>query len=119
MSRAYDWGKEGEKLAYDYLVQSGFKILEKNYRYGHKEVDLIARRDKTLIFVEVKSASTKKFGDPQSWINLKKQNQLREAALAYIQEKNPVCQEFRFDVIAIQREKNKIKIEHIPGAFTG
>ena len=110
-------GEKGEVLAEEYLKRKGFQILKRNYRYGHKEIDLIGKDRNTIVFVEVKAARSKSFGAPQQWVNLKKQKNLIEAAYHFIQNENITDCDFRFDVLAISYEKSGEIIDHIRNAF--
>ena len=106
-------GKNYENLAADYLIKNGYQILERNWRTGHLEIDLIAVRDNTIIFVEVKSSQSDKFGHPSERINPKKKNNLYRAAQEYIIGKNLEKHDFRFDAITFW----KGKLEYYPDAF--
>jgi putative endonuclease len=116
-------GKSGEDLAVSFLKNNGFEILERNYRYGHKEIDIIGKDKNTIVFIEVKTGRSKSFGSPQERVNLRKQKSMIEVAQAYIQshgscgEKDFPDYDFRFDVVAIDFEKGEMKIEHIKNAF--
>lgn len=110
-------GKRGEDRAEEYLKRKGFLILEKNYRFGHKEIDLIGREGNTVVFIEVKTGRSKKFGTPEERVSLRKQKNLIEAALAYIQKNTVTGCDFRFDVLAISYEKGEEVINHIQSAF--
>ncbi len=116
-------GKSGEDLAVDFLKKNGFEILERNYRFGHKEIDIIGKDKSTIVFIEVKTGRSKKFGSPQERVNLKKQKSMIEVAQAYIQKNDFRDFDFRFDVVAISFERgNRIfeecfAIEHIKNAF--
>ncbi len=109
-------GKKGEQLAVDYLLEKGYKILEKNYRYLKAEVDIIAQKENTLAVVEVKTRSSDVFGNPQDFVNPKKIKLLVSAINAYVTSKDLEV-EVRFDIIAILKEKNEFKIEHLEDAF--
>lgn len=109
-------GKKGEQLAVDYLLEKGYKILEKNYRYLKAEVDIIAQQANTLAVVEVKTRSSDVFGNPQDFVNSKKIKLLVSAIDAYVTSRD-LDVEVRFDIIAILKEKNKFKIEHLEDAF--
>jgi putative endonuclease len=109
-------GKEGEKLAEDFLIKSGFEIIEKNWRTGNLEVDLIAKKSKILIFVEVKTRFSNKFGEPESFVNKQKQKFLIQAAAKYV-EKTNIEEEIRFDVISITFNSGNWKINHFEEAF--
>lgn len=110
-------GKKGEALAEEYLGRKGFRILKRNYRYGHKEIDLIGKDGNTIVFVEVKAGRSKNFGAPQERVNLRKQKNLTETAYHFIQTENITDCDFRFDVLAISYEEGKEKINHIKNAF--
>ncbi|HVP37481.1 MAG TPA: YraN family protein [Terriglobales bacterium] len=110
-------GKSGEKIAEEYLKSKGFEILFKNYHYGHKEIDIIARDNNFIVFVEVKAGKSKSFGPPAGWVTPKKQRKIAEVAVAFMQEHQfPGC-DFRFDVVAIDTSSGKGVIEHIQNAF--
>ncbi len=110
-------GKKGEDRAEEYLKTHGLIILARHYRYGHKEIDLIAKDGDTIVFVEVKTGRSKKFGDPEGWVSPKKRKNLIETALYFIQNENVAGCDFRFDVLAISYEKGKEVIRHLKNAF--
>ncbi len=110
-------GKEGEKIARDFLVKNGYHIVETNYRFGRGEIDIIARKKETLIFIEVKTKKFGDFGDPINWINRKKQKQIGMIAKGYLYEKDLENVDCQFDVIALEYENGVYKITHIEDAF--
>ena len=112
-----EFGKRGEALAEEYLKRKGFQILKRNYRYGHKEIDLIAKDGNTIVFVEVKASRSKSFGAPHERVTLKKQKNLIEVANDFIQKEKTTDCDFRFDVLAISYERGKEDIDHIKNAF--
>ncbi|MBS4042532.1 MAG: YraN family protein [Chitinophagaceae bacterium] len=101
-------GDYGESLAYDYLQQQGFVVLERNWRYKHCEVDIICKKNNVLHFVEVKTRTNQKFGNPEESINSKKMNALKKAAEEYLIQHTEFIQ-IQFDVIAIKLKNNKIE----------
>jgi putative endonuclease len=112
-----EFGKKGEALAEEYLKRKGFQIIKKNYRYGHKEIDLIAKEGNTIVFVEVKAGRSKSFGAPHERVDSRKQRNLIDAANDFIQKEDTANCDFRFDVLAITYRKGKEDIDHIRGAF--
>lgn len=111
-------GAEGEKIAGKFLKKKAFKILEKNYKNRYGEIDIIAMDGDYLVFVEVKTKSLADFSEPETWVDLKKQNQLIKMANFYLSEKDITDVNCRFDVIGITLGKdNKEKIVHIENAF--
>ena len=109
-------GKEGEKLAVDFLQKKGYDILEKNYRYLKAEIDIIAKKSDTIVVVEVKTRSTPDFGNPQDFVK-PKQIQLLVKAIDYYVVKQDLDVEVRFDIIAIIKNKSGTKIEHLEDAL--
>lgn len=109
-------GKLGETIASTHLTCQGFKILEKNWRFGHKEIDLIAEKEGFTIFVEVKTREDFFPSRLEEYINRRKQKHIIEAANQYIQL-HDLDGEVRFDVIAIVLNKGNHEIEHIEDAF--
>lgn len=112
-------GNKGEKLAVKFLKRKGYKITQRNYKCKLGEIDIIAKHDGTVVFVEVKTRQTQEFGAPQYAITAAKKRQISRVALLYIREKKMVDQSCRFDVIAItfSPESRKPNIEHIENAF--
>ncbi len=117
MASHNDLGTLGEKLAIDFLQQRGYHILEKNWRCGRAEVDLIAYINQQLIFVEVKTRSSITFGYPEEFVTAAKQGLMEWAATEYIELMNHQG-EIRFDIISILINKQKeYTINHIEDAF--
>ena len=109
-------GEKGEKLAVEFLVKKGYKILETNYRFRKAEVDVIAQQEEVLVVVEVKTRSTDFFGNPEEFVNQKKIQLLTEAIDNYIQEKD-LDLEVRFDIITLIKQNNSFSIKHFEDAF--
>ena len=110
-------GKAGEELAANYLIENGFKILEKNWKNRFEEIDLIATKDDFLVIVEVKTRSSMAFGGTNDFVGLKKQRNLINAAEAYIISRNSNL-ETRFDIISIHLTGDKNVIDHVQHAFS-
>lgn len=117
MDKHYRFGKEAEKQAAKYLENNGYKILERNWRFHKFEIDLIAHylKNDEIIIVEVK-ARIDPMVDPIDSITKKKIRNLVTAADQYLTE-NDIEQECRFDIIIIEKKKDKWFIEHIEDAF--
>lgn len=109
-------GKKGEDLAVDFLINKGYIILDRNYRYERAEVDILAKKDQTLAVIEVKTRSTTDFGNPQDFVKPKQIERLVNAVDAYITS-NLLDLEVRFDIIAIVRSGDKYDIDHLENAF--
>ncbi len=110
-------GKLGEKLALDYLVCEKYEVLETNYRFSYAEVDIIARKDGVLIFVEVKTRSSDKYGMPELFVSPRKTKLMMDAAYHYM-EMIEHDWEIRFDVISLLLPKHQApRLNHIKDAF--
>ena len=116
MSEHYELGKKGEQLAVDYLTKEGYKIEERNWRFQKAEIDIIASKQETIISVEVKTRSSKDFGNPQDFVNSKKIKLMVVAMNKYVLIKD-LDIEVRFDIIAITKIKEEFDINHIKDAF--
>jgi putative endonuclease len=113
-------GDLGENLAAAFLESNNYRILERNYRCKGGEVDIVARdpRDKSLVFVEVKTRRDLSYGVPQLAVTPFKQRQISKAALTWLAKNRQQDTNARFDVIAILlKEGDPHKIEHIENAF--
>ena len=111
--------KTGESLAAAHLKARGYDILERNYRAVRGEIDLIAQDGDFIVFVEVKTRRSLKFGLPQAAVTTQKQRQISKVASAYLQAKNLFDAPCRFDVIAIHlsAQLKLLKLEQIESAF--
>ncbi len=112
-----DLGKEGEKVALDYLLANNYEILELNWRFSRAEIDIIAKRDKILIFIEVKTRRKKIWGNPEVFVSPRKVKLFMDAAYHYM-EKIEHDWEIRFDIISILLPKNEpLILDHFQDAF--
>ena len=119
MSLTKQEGDLGEAIATKFLKKSGYKILELNYRTPLGEIDIIAKDKETIVFVEVKTRSSKKFGLPGEAVNYQKQRHIRNSALYYLKSKGLLDKvSARFDVISILMSNiTDYEIEHLQNAF--
>lgn len=110
-------GQAAEELAAQHLEQQKFTVVARNYRYGRAEVDLIARRDKLLLFVEVKARSSDRFGYPETFVSSQQQERLQEAAEQYVITHN-WAHAIRFDIIGIYFQQGGTPtLDHFEDAF--
>ncbi|TAL62904.1 MAG: YraN family protein [Bacteroidetes bacterium] len=116
MAEHNDKGLAGEELAAEFLSQNGYALLEKNWRFGREEIDILAQKDNTLVVVEVKTRSGSFFGEPEEFVNRQKQKNLIKAVNAYI-EKNDLDLEVRFDIIGVILTGKSHAINHVEDAF--
>lgn len=108
-----DFGRQGEDKAVAYLQEAGYLILERNWRLGHKEVDIICTDGEKIVIVEVK-AREKGAEYPAELLDWKKRRNLLRAGAAYLQQ-HGLERELRFDLIIVNGEKGEVA--HIPEAI--
>lgn len=114
---AQDFGQYAEMVAADYLVKKGFSILVQNFRYKRFEIDLIVKKGKLIVFLEVKARKNNLFGNPEAFVGQKKIRALRLAAAHYLRMQNS-WQAIRFDIIAVLGSKEKVtEILHLEDGF--
>ena len=110
-------GDAGEDLAAAALKKQGYKILERNYVTPLGEIDLIARQGGALVFIEVKTRKSARFGDPQDAVSPTKQARLRKLADYYLKRQHLGEVQVRFDVVGITMVEDRPQVEIIPNAF--
>ena len=116
-ARADRLGERGENMAAKFLTQAGYRILQRNYRCGVGEIDIVARQGRTLVFVEVKTRADAE-SRPEDQVNTEKQHQITKAASLYLNRFGHPQPPARFDVIAIVwPEGREPQIEHHQDAF--
>lgn len=108
-------GTEQETVAAEYLMRSGYRILEQNYRCRFGELDVVAYKENTLVIVEVKYRGSFAYGDPAEAVDVRKQRKISRVTLDYLM-RHPQYQEkpCRFDVICVYGDG---QIRHIENAF--
>ena len=116
MASHNELGQQGEELAAKYLSKLGYEILERNFRFGRDEVDIIAKIDEYIVFVEVKTRANNFLGEPEEAVSTQKQNRIIKVANHYLIE-NDLDNEGRFDIFGIIINQNQKSISHIIEAF--
>lgn len=94
-------GKKGEDLAAEWLRQKGYQLIERNWRYSHYEIDIIASLGRTLHFIEVKTTRSDAFGWPEEAVTDAKMNSLMKAAEAYLDE-HPEWILIQYDIVSVR-----------------
>ena len=116
MAQHNETGKQGEEEAVRYLREKGYEIMTRNYRYQHAEIDLIVKRGKLLVFVEVKTRSNLSYGNPEEFVSYTKAKLVMKAAEQYIFA-NDWLHDIRFDIIAVTLAGSELRVKHIEDAF--
>ncbi|PSQ95175.1 MAG: YraN family protein [Bacteroidetes bacterium SW_9_63_38] len=120
MTTTNDIGDRGEAVAASFLKEAGYRVLERNYRFKHKEIDLVCydpRKEGEIVFVEVKTRSGTGFGPPEAAVTDSKKAALMEGARAYLHEQKREDAPARFDVIGVLLTDDGPEITHYENAF--
>jgi len=115
-----DTGILGEKLARDFLVRQGYRIIESNYRGPEGEIDIVARHEDYLVFIEVRTKKSLAFGSPEESITPAKKEKIKATAFRYQQTHDNLPPLWRIDVVAIEldRKGRLSRIELIENAVS-
>ncbi len=109
-------GRLGEARARHYLISRGWSILASNYRFGRREVDLVARRGELVTFVEVKTRAGSGYGTPEEAVTRLKRREIEIVAQEYLVRHGLDDVDVRFDVIAVTVGRD-VRIDHIEDAW--
>lgn len=109
-------GRFGEDLAVAYLTELGFTVLERNWRCDMGELDIVARDGSTLVVCEVKTRTSRLFGDPLEAVTDAKAARLRRLTARWVAEHDVRPREIRIDLVGIVLTDNGPEISHVPGA---
>jgi putative endonuclease len=110
-------GKEGERIAEEYLKGKGYKLVERNYRCKGGELDLIVLDRRVVVFVEVKTRTGRGYGSPFEAVEYHKQKRMIRAAQVFLTQKNLHHRDARFDVVGVSWPAGEPLVEHIENAF--
>jgi putative endonuclease len=116
MLSSHELGKQGEQQAIDFLREKGFSIIDVNWRYQHKEIDIVAEYNDELHIVEVKTRTSAVWQAIDEIVGAAKQKNIIAAADAYVQQNN-INKNVVFDIVYIVQTTEKKRIELIQDAF--
>ena len=111
------FGREGEVVAERWLRRRGWRVLHRRFRSGHRDIDLIAERDGTVAFVEVKARHGGWFGGPVEAVNWKERRELARSASVWIDRHGRAGESYRFDVIGVLVDEGRVRVRHVENAF--
>ena len=115
---SHQFGQSSERLAEQFLVSKGYRIVERNLRTSLGELDLVAEDGNVLVFVEVKGRTTEAFGGARLAVDQRKQHKLIQLASQYLAQRHLSDKACRFDVVLVQGDSlPKGKVEHLENAF--
>ena len=111
-------GDRGERLAAEHLERAGWTILARNFRVGHREVDLVARRGEVVAFVEVKTRAGLGYGYPLEAITLRKRREIQQVATVWVERHGKPDDVYRYDAVAVLiLAGREPEIEHVEDAW--
>jgi len=115
MAKHISLGKKGEDIAVNYLVHKGYQILDRNVQLDKVELDIVAKKDDTYVFVEVKTRSTDQYGYPEQAITGTKRQHILDAVEMYL-ELHHIDAEIRIDVLTVILRENLYSVMHFEDA---
>ena len=107
----------GESIAERWLASQGWSVVDRRFRSGHRDIDLVIQREETVAFVEVKTRRRVDFGDPAVAVDWRKQRELRRSAAVWVDRFGRPGLTYRFDVVAVVVRDGRAAIRHVEGAF--
>jgi len=117
MAQSHELGSRSEQIAAEYLAARGYEILARNYRVGHREVDLIVARGGLVAFVEVKARAGPAYGHPLDAITWAKRREIERVARTWIAGHGKAGNVYRFDAVAVLWYGQRSVVEHVPDAW--
>ena len=111
------FGVLGERIAERWLRRDGWVVLERRFRNGRRDIDLVVRREQTVAFVEVKARKGDDFGGPVAAVNWRKQRELVRSAQVWIDRHGRPAENYRFDVLGVLVNGDRVQVRHVPAAF--
>ena len=111
------FGELGERIAERWLRKRGWRVVQRRFRSGHRDIDLVVEREGMVAFVEVKARRGDRFGDPVEAVNWRKQKELGRSARVWVDRHGRPYDAYRFDVIGVLVAGTRVRIRHVPNAF--
>ncbi|HEU4997064.1 MAG TPA: YraN family protein [Gemmatimonadaceae bacterium] len=111
------FGELGERIAERWLRRRGWRVIQRRFRIGHRDIDLVVEREGTVAFVEVKARRGAEFGGPVQAVNHRKRKQLERSALVWIDRHGREAESYRFDVVGVLLNDAVVRICHVENAF--
>ena len=118
MYKSHITGKIGEKVAQEYLIKNDYEILVKNFRCKQGEIDIIAKDKNELVFIEVKTRTNKKYGNPIDPVTYTKRKHIINTIKFYLYITKLEDVFIRIDIIELLKKEDKIYIRHTKNAIS-
>lgn len=111
-------GELGERIAERWLRRQGWRVVQRRFRSGHRDIDLVMEREGLVAFVEVKARRGPQFGGPVEAVNWAKQRELSRSAQVWVDRHGRPHEAYRFDVVGVLVQGESVKVRHVPNAFS-
>ena len=111
------FGELGERIAERWLLRRGWRVVQRRFRSGHRDIDLVVERDGTVAFVEVKARRGAEFGGPVQAVDHRKRKQLERSAHVWIDRHGREAESYRFDVVGVLLSGATVRVCHVENAF--
>ena len=110
-------GELGERVAARWLLRAGWCIVDRRFRSGHRDIDRVAARGRTIAFVEVKARRSVRLGDPAEAVGWRKRRELGRSAKVWVARFGTAGWAYRFDVVGVVFERDRVRVRHVEDAF--
>jgi putative endonuclease len=111
------FGVLGERIAERWLRRTGWRVIQRRFRSGHRDIDLVMEREGMIVFVEVKARRGDAFGQPVEAVNWRKQKELAKSAQIWIERHGRPQEAYRFDVVGVLVNGERVRVRHVEDAF--
>ena len=111
------FGELGERIAERWLLRRGWRVVQRRFRSGHRDIDLVVERDGTVAFVEVKARKGTEFGGPINAVNYRKRRELSRSAKVWVDRHGREAESYRFDVVGVLVSGAQVRVCHVENAF--
>ena len=112
------FGELGERIAERWLRRRGWRVVQRRFRSGHRDIDLVVEQEGVVAFVEVKARRGNSFGDPVEAVDWRKQRELGRSARVWIDRHGRSAEAYRFDVVGVLVSGERVRIRHVANAFS-
>lgn len=112
------FGELGERIAERWMRRQGWRVVQRRFRSGHRDIDLVVERDGMVAFVEVKARRGEAFGGPVQAVSWRKRKELERSALVWIDRHGREAESYRFDVVGVLLRGADVRVCHVENAFS-
>ena len=111
-------GELGERIAERWLRARGWRVVQRRFRTGHRDIDLVVEQDGVVAFVEVKARRGEQFGGPVGAVDWRKRRELGRSARVWIDRHGRAREAYRFDIVGVLVAGERVRVHHVENAFS-